>query len=153
MNTETKTIALTIILIFLTFFIPLPFWSILWLDVVIVSTLFMYDFRAPLIVAIILICVVLVLWILGQFTAANRLTHFAFLWTLFGVMKMAFSNQLVDLKKKIFHVKGDILGELYHEADPVVNLLKETIVLLIITGTYVTADIFVNQSWWMLMDK
>ncbi len=148
MKPETKIIIATIILVVLSFFIPLPVWSILWLDIVIITTVVIYDYRGPLIIAIIMMLGILVLWLLHMNLAANRLTHFAFLWSLFGILKFMSVDLLNRLKKKIFDIKGDILKDLYHEDDSVVNLFKETVIIAIISGTYVVADLFINSSWW-----
>jgi len=149
MKSESKIFISTIIVVLLSFLVPLPFWSILWLDIVIISTIFMYDYRALLIVAILLIPIILFLWLSQNYLSANRLTHFAFLWTLFGIIKFMTADLLNGFKKKIFQINGEILGELYHEDDPVVNLVKETIIIGIITGAYIVADIFINASWWV----
>ena len=149
MNTKRiLTYSLYTLIIFATWFIPMPIWSIFWLDLVILLAVFFKYYQTFIITSIFLIFWVEVLWIMELHLSANRLTHFAFLWAIMGVLKFMATRDFNLSKKQVVDVKGDILGEFGYTEDPLLNVVKETVIVLILTVSYVMIDMFIRPEWW-----
>lgn len=138
-----------ILIIIATFWLPFSFWTILWLDIVVISAFLLRTYHPLLIVAIIVVFGVLFLWIFGYTQAATRLTHLAYIWALAGLIRFTLGAGVESFKKKITTFKGSILGGITQVDDPVLEVIKEVIVLAILTLTYVLADIFIHPHWWV----
>lgn len=137
-----------VLVLLLTWLIPMPIFSIIWLDVVIILGFFFRTHHSIIIVAIVLVLCVLGLHIFEYIDSAERLTHYAFLWSIIGVLKFISLQGKLPEKKKHIETEGEILGKFMYTDDPVLQGVKETVLALIVTVSFVMIDMFLNPEWW-----